>query len=327
MDELSDLELIRKRPQMYIGDTGERGLHHILDELLDNSLDQFLAGRATSVTANTDGGSLQFSDDGPGLPFDLPSDHADSLATYYLTEIRRNAPTADGHTPHVHLGGWGCGLRIVTALTETCNVTSCRHGNVWRQSFTKGIPDCPAAIIPQDSSQGTTFGLTVDREIFSCDWSQRWLDRRLKDAAYLFPGFRVQSPNLRFVASNGLADMTTEYLAELGATDTDTDRVWWYNGSTDEMLIQASLAGTSANETEWRAFANGGTNIEKGTHLTALKQVVTACKIKPAIASIHVVMKNPRFAGPTRAILDAPEILSPIYQTIKPSLTDFLSGF
>jgi len=323
MDELSDLEHIRKRPGMYIGDTRERGLHHIFDELLDNSLDQFLAGRATSVTAATDGASLQFSDDGPGLPFDLPCDDADSLATYYLTEIRRNSPTADGHTPHVHLGGWGCGLRIVTALTEACNVTSCRDGNVWRQSFTKGIPDSPAAIVPQDNSPGTTFSLTVDREIFSGDWSQQRLDRRLQDAAYLFPGFQVASPNIQFVAPNGLADMATEYVAEIGAAD--VERVWWFNDSTDEMLIQASLAGTTDSETEWRAFANGSTSIEKGTHLTALKRVVAACKIKPAIALIHVVMNNPRFAGPTRTKLDVPEILSPIYQAIKPSLAEFVS--
>ena len=112
---------------MYIGDTTVRGLHHIFDELLDNSIDQFLAGNATAVTASTTGSTLKFSDDGPGLPFDEPCENADSLATYYLTEVRRNSPTADGHTPHIHLGGWGCGLRIVTALTEKCHVTSVRN--------------------------------------------------------------------------------------------------------------------------------------------------------------------------------------------------------
>ncbi|MEM7476806.1 MAG: ATP-binding protein [Planctomycetota bacterium] len=324
MDELSDLDHIRKRSGMYIGNTGEGGLHHIFDELLDNSLDQFLAGSATSVTASTDGASLEFSDDGPGLPFDLACDYADSLATHYLTEIRRNSPTADGHTPHVHLGGWGCGLRIVTALTETCSVTSCRDGNVWSQSFTKGIPDSPAAIVLQDNSSGTKFSLTVDRDIFSCDWSQQRLDRRLLDAAYLFPGFRVESPNIQFVAPNGLADMAAEYVADIGAAD--RNHVWWFNGSTDEMLIQASIAGTTDSETEWRAFANGSTSIEKGTHLTALKRVVASCRIRPAIASVHVVMNTPRFAGPTRTKLDVPEILSPIYQALKPSLAEFVSG-
>ena len=324
MDDLTDLEHIRKRPGMYIGDTAERGLHHIFDELLDNSIDQFLAGNATSVTASTDGSSLEFADDGPGLPFDLPSKNTDSLATHYLTVIRRNSPTADGHSPHVHLGGWGCGLRIVTALTETCNVTSFREGSIWRQSFTKGIPDAPAGVVSRLNAPGTTFRLTVDRELFSSDWSQQRLDCRLRDAAYLFPGFRVASPNFQFVAPKGLADMATEYVAKLGATD--ADHVWWFDDSTDEMLIQASVAGTTDSETQWRAFANGSTSIEKGTHLTALKRVVAACKIKPAIALVHVVMNNPRFAGPTRTKLDVPEILSPIYDALKPSLAEFVSG-
>jgi len=324
MDELTDLEHIRKRPGMYIGDTGERGLHHIFDELLDNSLDQFLAGNATSVTATTDGASLEFSYDGTRLTFDQPCDNADSLATHYLTEIRRNSPTAAGHAPHVHLGGWGCGLRIVTALTEACNITSCRDGNVWRQSFTKGIPDASAEVVSQDSSSGTTFRLTVDRDIFSHVWSQQRLDRRLRDAAYLFPGFRVASPKFQFVAPKGLADMATEYVTGIGSGD--ADRVWWFNGSTDEIQIQASVAGRTDGETQWRAFANGSTSIENGTHLTALKRVVAACKIKPTFACIHVVMNNPQFAGPTRTKLDAPEILSPIYQAIKPSLAEFVSG-
>lgn len=323
MNELTDLENIRKRPGMYIGDTTERGLHHIFDELLDNSIDQFIAGSVTSVTASTNGASLEFSDDGPGLPFDQPCENTDSLATNYLTVIRRNSPTADGHTPHVHLGGWGCGLRVVTALTEACNVTSCRNGKVWRQSFTKGIPDASAEVISLDNASGTTFCLTVDREIFSHDWNQQRLDRRLRDAAYLFPGIRVESPNLQFVASHGLADMAREYMNEIGATD--ANHVWWFDGSTDEMLIQSAIAGSTEGETEWRAFANGSTSIENGTHLAALKRVVAACKIKPAIALVHVVMNNPRFAGPTRTKLDVPEILSPIYQTLKPSLAEFVS--
>lgn len=323
MDDLTDLEHVRNRPSMYIGDTTVRGLHHLFDELLDNSIDQFLAGNATSVTASTTGATLEFSDDGIGLPFDEPGENADSLATYYLTEFRRNSPTADGHTPHVHLGGWGCGLRIVTALAETCDVSSGRKGSLWRQSFTKGIADGPATVILQDATGGTTFRLAIDRDIFSDNWCQQRIDRRLKDAAYLFPGFRVDSPNVQFSAPRGLADLAVEFTNETASPT--ADHVWWFTESTNDMSIQAALAGVADGETEWRAFANGSTSIEKGTHLTALKRVVAACKIKPAIALIHVVMNNPRFAGPTRTNLDVPEIFSPIYQALKPSLSEFLS--
>jgi len=234
MDHLTDLEHIRKRPSMYIGDTTVRGLHHIFDELLDNSIDQFLAGNATAVTASTTGSTLKFSDDGPGLPFDEPCENADSLATYYLTEVRRNSPTADGHTPHIHLGGWGCGLRIVTALTEKCHVTSVRNKSLWRKSFTKGIADGSATVTSQRGTPGTTYDLTIDREIFSNDWCQQRIDRRMKDAAYLFPGFRVQSPSLRFVAPQGLADLAVDFTNNTSAAS--ADNVWWFNESTNDML-------------------------------------------------------------------------------------------
>ncbi len=320
MVDLTDLEHIRQRPTMYIGDTRIRGLHRLFDELLDNSIDQFLANQATPVAVTTSGSTLEFTDDGPGLPFDKPGPHSESLADYYLTQIRRNSPTADGHTPHIHLGGWGCGLRIVTALTDTCQVTSSRNNFVWRQSFSKGLKDGPPTIVSPSGNRGTTFRLTIDRDLFCDDWSQQRIDQRLIDAAYLFPGFQVESHGIRYSATRGLADLASKIANEKGSPN--ADRVWWFNESTDSIHIQAAVAGTDSN-TDWRAFANGSTIIEKGTHLTALKRVVAACKIRPATALIHVIMRNPRFAGPTRSKLDAPEILSPIYQALKPSLKAF----
>lgn len=324
MDELTDLDAVRKRPSMYIGDTTVRGLHHLFDELLDNSIDQFLAGRLTSVTAKvSDTGSiLEFSDDGPGLPFDEPGILSECLADDYLTRIRRGSPTADGHTPHIHLGGWGCGLRIVTALTESCKVTSFRTNMVWRQAFAKGIKVGLPEIIESTGNRGTTFRLSVDRDLFSAEWCQRRIDERLMDAAYLFPGLRVNSPDLQFSAPRGLADLAKKLANEPGAAN--ADRVWWFNESTDELHIQAAIAGTDSR-TDWRAFANGSSRVEQGTHLTVLKRVVSACKLKPAVALIHVMMQNPQFAGPTRSHLDAPEIFSPIYQALKPSLKTFVS--
>lgn len=323
MEDLTDLEHMRKCPSMYIGDTTVRGLHHLFNELLDNSIDQFLANQATSVNVSISGSTLVFADDGPGLPFDEPGRGSESLAYEYLTQIRRNLPTADGHTPHIHMGGWGCGLRIVTALTATCEVMSSRKGIVWRQAFSKGVECGPPQIVQTPLNGGTTFQLTIDRELFSVDWCQQQIDNRLKDAAYLFPGFRVETPTLQFIAPRGLADLASKIAAETGANN--ADRVWWFNGSTDELHIQAAMAGTDS-ETDWRAFANGSTSIEKGTHLTALKRVVAAYKVKPAIALIHVIMRNPRFAGPTRTKLDVSEIVSPIYQALKPSLKAFVSN-
>lgn len=322
MYDLADLEHVRERPSMYIGDTTVRGLHHLFKELLDNSIDQFLANQATSVFATTTGSVLEFTDDGPGLPFDQPGLKSDSLASDYLTHIRRDSPTADGHTPHIHLGGWGWGLRIVTALTDTCEVTSSRNKVVWRQAFSKGRANGPPQIVTQSGIRGTTFRLAIDRDLFSADWCQNRIDQQLMDAAYLFPALRVESPNFRFSAPRGLADLASKIANEAGYAN--AERTWWFNESHGDLHIQAAIAGNNTH-TDWRAFANGSTDGEKGTHLTALKRVVAACKIKPAVGLIHVIMRNPRFAGPTRTNLEVPEIMSPIYQALKPSLKAFAS--
>ena len=102
-DQLSDLEHIRKRPGMYIGDTMSRGLHHLMIELVDNVVDQFLASRATTLRIRWDDTKLTVGDDGAGLPFDVKHESGQSLATLYMTDLRRQSPTADGHTPHIHL--------------------------------------------------------------------------------------------------------------------------------------------------------------------------------------------------------------------------------
>lgn len=323
MDELSSLESIRKRPAMYIGGMDIRGLHHLLDELLDNSIDQFLANQATSVSVNVSGSILEFTDDGPGLPFDEPGPHSESLAEYYLTQIRLHSPTADGHTPHIHLDGLGCGLRIVTALTDTCEVSSSRNDVIWRQSFSKGLKVGPPQMIAQPGKRGTTFRLTIDRDLFSDDWCQQRVDQRLIDAAYLFPGLKVESPGLRFCASRGLADLAVKIANEKGSPN--AHRVWWFNESTDDIRIQAAIAGTGS-DTDWRAFANGATSIEGGTHLAALKRVVKSCGLRPASALIHIIMRNPSFAGPTRSRLDVPEIRTQLIDALMPSLKAFASS-
>ena len=321
MDDLTVLEQIRKRPAMYIGGTDIRGLHHLVDELLDNSIDQFLANKASCVRVEVDGTQLKFVDDGPGLPFDVPHESGVSLAMHYLTEVRRSLPTADGHTPHVHLGGWGCGLRIVTALTDFCEVTSWKNDRVWRQSFTKGVEDAPAKVVGHTAGCGTIFRLSVDRSLFACDWSAERIDDRLSNAAYLFPGLRVESPTLNLCATRGLADMAAKLAAEDKASA--LDQVWWFNDLHGDIHIQAALAGCTEGKTRWGAYANGNSTVENGSHLTALKRVVSACRLKPAVAMIHVIMRNPRFAGPTRAKLDVPEIISPIYQALEPDLARF----
>ena len=324
MDNPSPLHGIRKRPSMYIGDTTSRGLHQIFNELLDNSIDQFLAGKATTVQTKISGSQLEFSDDGPGLPFDQDHESGQSMALRYLTELRCHTPTADGHAPHVHIGGWGCGLRIVTALSESCVVTSSKNGQVWQQKFNRGIENGPPTLTNETTKNGTSYRLTIDRELFSDDWDATHIDRRLTEAAYLFPGLRVKTPTLELCANRGLADWAVARAGSLPALN--PGRAWWVNELFGDIHIQAALAGNTDGETQWGAFANAGTSHEQGSHLDAFKQVVGEYQLKPAIGLIHVIMQNPQFAGPTKTKLDMPEIVDPIYEALRPNLQQFAAS-
>ncbi|ADG69378.1 ATP-binding region ATPase domain protein [Planctopirus limnophila DSM 3776] len=320
--DFTDLEAIRKRPAMYVGSTDVNGLHHLFNELLDNAIDQYLANQATYVEVHTSGEILEFTDDGPGLPFEKPGPHSGSLADYYLTHIRLDTPTADNHTPHIHLSGWGCGLRIITALTETCEVTSSRNHLAWKQSFSRGISNGPPHIVGHTSERGTTFRLSIDRDLFSGDWCQHRMNQRLIEAAHLFPGLLVKSQGLHFKTLRGLADLAANVAHEKNSPN--PDRIWWFNAVFEDFHLQAAIAGTDS-ETEWKSFANGNLTIENGTHLTALQRVIEACNLRPAAAFIHVIISNPRFSGPTRSKLDVPEIISPIYEALYPSLKSFIT--
>lgn len=131
-------ELVRLRPAMYIGSTDEAGLDHLIIELFDNSVDQFLAGEASNVNVEITGNSVRVTDDGPRLPFDMQHDAlGESLATQYLTNFH-NSPTADGHVPHIHFDAVGCGLFVVNYLSSLMTCRSWRGTNLWEQQFVQG---------------------------------------------------------------------------------------------------------------------------------------------------------------------------------------------
>ncbi|MGB7344920.1 MAG: ATP-binding protein [Pirellulaceae bacterium] len=317
MERLSDLEHVRRRPGMYVGDSNQRGLHHLVVELLDNVVDQYLALRATTIRVSIDGEMLEVIDDGLGLPFDQVDDVGESLATKYLTKFRFDAPTADGHTPHVHLGGWGVGLRIVSALTATCEVSSWRNGVLWRQTFSHGEPVGPAEVVAHGDRRGTTIRLTIDRSIFpTVNWEESRVETLLKKAAYLFPGFKVETPSIEFSAPSGLADWAAAHADELDDAKVHQQHALSLDHTCDDYRLQVAITGTGSRDTQWHAFANGNTSSEGGSHLEALKLALWKRNLRPSVAMIHLTLESPRFAGPTKSKLHAPELRAPICDVI-----------
>lgn len=308
---------------MYIGDVGSRGLHHIFDELLDNSIDQFMAGTLTTVRVSISDGTLEFSDDGPGLPFNKTTSDGESLALKYLTELRLDSPTADGHAPHIHLGGWGIGLPVVTALTGYCHVNCMVENEHWQLVFVRGVPQGQPRRLPHARARGTSYRLKVDHELFESTWSPEQIKARLKLATYLIPGLRALFQDTEMIAKGGLADFAKELLPN----SQSTDPIFSLQRSTRDFILQVAIAGRAHKKCDERSFVNGNQTIDGGSHLTTLRSLLLSLKLTPAVALIHVVMKQPRFSGPSLDQLDAPEIAPIIKELLLPSLSEFASRY
>ncbi len=321
---MSDIEHVRKRPSMYIGDTTWRGLHHLVTELVDNSIDQFLAGKASFVKVEFDGEVAAVSDDGEGLPIDVPHESGDSLLEHYLKNIRRTRPTADGHTPHVHIHGYGCGLFIVGALTSELVIESWRSGELWEVRSSRGMIQQSAKAIDQGNGKGTCIRLVADSRIFpDIQWNASWMTGKLAEVASLFPGFRVETGNEMFHDARGLADWCDRLASEKGeATDKPS---FWMNEKFDDFYVQAAASGATDGETEFKVFANGNTCHEGGTHLKALRQTLENVDWKPSAAMLHLILDSPEFAGPTRAKLGMDHMLTPICDAIRPGFEAYCS--
>lgn len=295
------VEAIRKRPGMYIGDPYEGGIEHLIYELVANSIDLFLSGKATKVHVAINGTEISVSDDGPGLPFDHVEMNSVSKAVHWLTHLH-DTPTADGHAPHVHLNATGVGLVLVNALSSSLTVVSHRNGTRWKQHFAKGeIVGAPEASV--SSAKGTSITFTADLDVLEASLPRMHvLRRRLFDVAHLFPGMKVQLGDETFHAPGGLAD----YVQFLASQNEDPchastpSRLLHVRHESDELTVEAAAVGSSA-KCQWLSWCNGtGTRLH-GTHVDGFRDALRRKDWTPAVAMISVIMKQPRFSAPMRS--------------------------
>jgi DNA gyrase subunit B len=189
---LEGLEAVRKRPGMYIGSTGERGLHHLVYEVVDNSVDEALAGYATEVTVNLNAdGSVRVVDDGRGIPVDNhPVENRPALEV--VMTVLHAGGKFDGQSYAVSGGLHGVGVSVVNALSKRVDVEVRRDGFVWRQSYAYGAPTAPVERGEETTKTGTTTTFWPDDSIFeTTDWSFETLSRRLQEMAFLNKGLRI----------------------------------------------------------------------------------------------------------------------------------------
>lgn len=332
---LEGLEPVRKRPGMYIGSTGSVGLHHLIKEIADNSIDEAIAGHATEVrvTLLEDGG-CRIEDDGRGVPVDKhPKTGVSTLETVYT--VLHAGGKFGGGGYKVSSGLHGVGSSVVNALSTSFIVESRRQGFVWRQSFQVGVPDAPLKKGEATDQTGTTVTFYPDPSIFkeTVTFDFEWVVDYLRHQAYLTKGIKTTVNDERtgrrcsFYFEGGIQS----YVRHLNlGKETVGDKVFYVEKLMSDVMVEVALQYNDTYNEVVKAFANNVLTPDGGTHLMgfriALTRVINDYARKNGLlkekeenlsgedtregltAVILVKIPDPQFEGQTKNKLGNPEV-------------------
>ncbi|WP_049936659.1 DNA topoisomerase (ATP-hydrolyzing) subunit B [Haloplanus natans] len=280
---LEGLQAVRKRPAMYIGSTDTRGLHHLVYEVVDNAIDEALAGYcdAIGVTIHEDD-SVSVTDNGRGIPVDTHEQY-DRPAVEVIMTVLHAGGKFDNKSYQVSGGLHGVGVSVVNALSERLEVEIKRNGAVWRHRFDRGEPDLDAfervRDLDPDEETGTTVRFWPDGDIFeTSEFSFDTLSTRLRELAFLNSGVEIgladerDGESVAFRYEGGIREFV-EYLNE---TKTGLhDDVIYFDDEEDDIAVEVAMQATDELQGSIHAFANNINTREGGTHLTGFKTALT----------------------------------------------------
>jgi len=331
---LEGLEAVRKRPGMYIGDTGVRGLHHLIWEIVDNSIDEAMAGHCKTiyVTIHVDN-SVTVEDDGRGIPVDIHKTEKVSALEVVLTKLHAGGKF-DNNAYKVSGGLHGVGVSVVNALSETLTAEVKRQGKVYVQQYEKGKPLAPVKEVGVTEKTGTKIVFKPDAEIFEThDFSFETVANRLRELSYLNRGIRVILTDERteksqeFFSDGGIRSFV-EHLNK-AKTKLHADAIYFYAEATG-IFLEVSMQWNDGYKENIFTFANNINTVEGGTHLAGFKTALTRCVNKyidnsnlskdlgesltgedireGLTAVISVKIPNPQFEGQTKTKLGNSEV-------------------
>jgi DNA gyrase subunit B len=351
---LEGLEPVRLRPGMYIGSTGPRGLHHLVYEVVDNSVDEALAGRneKVDITLHPDN-SVTVRDYGSGIPVDVMPEQGLPALTVVLTKLHAGGKFGgDGYK--VSGGLHGVGVSVVNALSEWLRAEVHRDGKVYRQEFARGVPvaDMEEFAGTDDSrTSGTTITFMPDAEIFEeIEWSTDTLVQRLRETAFLTRGLRIcltderaGGEQVQFHYEGGIRDFV-KHVNE--AKDPVHKHIVYFEGANDEGQVEVAMQWNTKYVESVFSFANNINTHEGGSHLSGFNAALTRTLNKYArdkallkekddnlegedareglAAVISVKLQNPQFEGQTKTKLGNPWVRGFIEQTVNARLAEFL---
>jgi DNA gyrase subunit B len=331
---LKGLDAVKKRPAMYIGSTGLEGLHHLVYEVVDNSVDESLAGycKNIEVTIHLDG-SCTVIDDGRGIPTEIHRDEGRSAAEVVLTELHAGGKF-ESKAYRISGGLHGVGVSVVNALSEWLDVEIKQNGSVYQQHYERGVPTAPLTVVGKTKGRGTKITFKPDSEIFEIlDFTWDILSQRLRELAFLNRGLRISLSDERtekkqvFHYSGGIIS----FVEHLNKNKTPIHpKPVYISGEKEDIIVEIALQYNDGYSETLYTFANNINTREGGTHLIGFKSALTRTVNSYATASgllkdsketlsgddireglvavVNVKLMNPQFEGQTKMKLGNSEI-------------------
>ena len=351
---LEGLEAVRKRPGMYIGSTGPRGLHHLVYEIVDNSVDEALAGHCDNIDVTiTKDGSIRVSDNGRGIPVDLHPVEKKPAVEVVLTVLHAGGKFGGGGYA-VSGGLHGVGASVVNALSSTLSVEVHRDGVIWTQSYTVGVPDHPLKKAGKTDKTGTTIVFTPSAEIFeTVEFDYETLRQRFQQMCFLNKGLKINlidersGKNDSYLYERGLIDYV-EYLNSAKKVEVVHEEVISIESETKEknLSVEIAMQWTNGYNEGVHTYANTINTHEGGTHEEGFRTALTSLLNKYArdkgqlkekdenltgddvreglTAVISVKLTEPQFEGQTKTKLGNTEAKTFVQKVVNDQLGDWL---
>ena len=353
---LEGLEAVRKRPAMYIGDVGSRGLHHLVYEVVDNSIDEALAGYCNSIQVliNVDN-SITVKDNGRGIPTAMHTKEKKSALEVVMTVLHAGGKF-DKDTYKVSGGLHGVGVSCVNALSIEFKATVRREGKIFQQEYSIGKPLYDVKVVGESNETGTEVTFKPDATIFEAtEYNFDIIAARMRELAFLNKGITITLSDLRDLDDEGVAAVTT-YHSEGGLREfaqyLDRNRealisdVIYFEGERENIPVEVALTYNTSYTENIQAYVNNINTHEGGTHLSGFRRGLTNTLKKYATDSgilarekieidgddfregltavVSVKVQEPQFEGQTKTKLGNREVTAPVSQAVSEMLSAYL---